>query len=397
MLRRALLAIAVALPVVLGATAMPALAAGACTRTVGPGDRLARTVARAPSGADICLRAGAYSTLRLTGAAHRPAVTVRPAAGVARADVRVGGVRLQRVSGLTIEGLRLTGRVAVVQSGSRIRVVGNEIAGIRGGGRATAGVYLYGWVHPPRGTVTDILIQGNDIHGMDWPAGRAGGPADGYGVVMAGNHARITVRGNTIRDVAVDSIQSSGGDDLVVDGNLFEGPGHSGAHPGVHVDLWQIFGDAHHVRFTDNVIRGTATDESLLFQSGRLRDVVVQNNLFDHDSTGYSAQLYPAHGLVLRGNTFIGSRWGVVLRGAAPGTYAGGRDYVVERNTVFAAEGAGIGLAPSVLRWGTFDWNASTGISAATGPNGLSAWASLDGDPASLPFQAGYVAPPAGR
>ena len=385
------------LAVGLGGALAPAGAAGACTRTLGPGARLARTVARAPGGDVVCLRAGSYPTLRLTGSDHRRTVTVRPAAGVARDRVRLAGVRLQRVSGLRVEGLRLTGRVSVVQFGSRIQLVGNDIAGIRGGGQATAGVYLYGWVRPPRGAVTDILIQGNDIHGMDWPAGRAGGPADGYGIVMAGNHARITVRGNTIRDVAVDSIQSSGGDDLVVDGNLFQGPGHSGAHPGVHADLWQIFGDAHHVRFTDNVVRGTATDESLLFQSGRLRDVVVQNNLFDHDSTGYSAQLYPTHGLVLRGNTFIGSRWGVVLRSAAPGTYAGGRDYVVERNTVLAAEGAGISLAPSVLRWGVFDWNASTGISAATGPNGLSAWASLDGDPASLPFQAGYVTPPAGR
>ena len=385
------------LAVGLGGALAPAGAAGACTRTVGPGGRPAHTVAHAPGGAVVCLRAGSYPTLRLTGSDHRRTVTVRPAAGVARDRVRLTGVRLQRVSGLRVEGLRLTGRVSVVQFGSRIQLVGNDIAGIRGGGQATAGVYLYGWVRTPRGAVTDILIQGNDIHGMDWPAGRAGGPADGYGIVMAGNHARITVRGNTIRDVAVDSIQSSGGDDLVVDGNLFEGPGHSGAHPGVHADLWQIFGDAHHVRFTDNVVRGTATDESLLFQSGRLRDVVVQNNLFDHDSTGYSAQLYPTHGLVLRGNTFIGSRWGVVLRSAAPGTYAGGRDYVVERNTVLAAEGAGISLAPSVLRWGVFDWNASTGISAATGPNGLSAWASLDGDPASLPFQAGYVTPPAGR
>lgn len=221
-----------------GGALAPAGAAGACTRTLGPGARLARTVARAPGGAVVCLRAcflpdAAPDRQRPSPHGDRPP----GGRGGARHHVRLAGVRLQRVSGLRIEGLRLTGRVSVVQSGSahpagrqRHRGDPRRRAGDRRRIPVRLGPHAAGrrHRHPHPG-------QRHPRHGL--ACGRAGGPADGYGIVMAGNHARITVRGNTIRDVAVDSIQSSGGDDLVVDGNPFEGPGHSGAHPGVHADL----------------------------------------------------------------------------------------------------------------------------------------------------------------
>ena len=89
------------------------------------------------------------------------------------------------------------------------------------------------------------------------------------------------------------------------------------------------------ISFTNNVARNTETQESLLFQEGAFSDVVVENNLFDHDSRGYTCQIYQSTGLIFRNNTIVGCHWGCLFRDLPLRPPTPGSGYQVERN-VFA-------------------------------------------------------------
>src|SRR5690606_33936824 len=125
--------------------------------------------------------------------------------------------------------------------------------------------------------------------------------------------------------------------------------------------------------FAGNVARGTGTSQSLLFQlsypGDRFADVLVADNLFDRDSRGYSCQLYQSEGLVLRHNTFVGSRFGCLLR--RDERYPDGSGYRIVRN-IFAgaASGADFGAEGGVRAWGRFAANVSSDRSAP-GPGSI--------------------------
>ena len=115
----------------------------------------------------------------------------------------------------------------------------------------------------------------------------------------------------------------------------------------------QIFGGGQNITFTNNVARNTETQESLLFQEGMFTNVVIENNLFDHDSRGYTCQLYQSDGLVFRFNTIVGSRWGCLFRDEA--SEPPGSGYRVERNIVVKTrEGSGIATEGRAGSWGTY-------------------------------------------
>ncbi len=205
----------------------------------------------------------------------------------------------------------------------------------------------------------------------------------------------MTIRGNTIKSTASDYIQSATPVHWVVDSNTFLGPSLLGDHED-HQDLWQIFGGGRDLRFTNNVARHTGTQESLLFQEGAFAKVVVENNLFDHDSRGYTCQIYQASGLVFRHNTIVGSRWGCLFRDLASSSPGSG--YRVERN-VFAdtSDGGDVSTEGRAATWGNYDYNVSSDGSAG-GRHSLRHWQpswvdTTTYEPRQLPFAAGYEAP----
>ena len=200
------------------------------------------------------------------------------------------------------------------------------------------------------------------------------------------------MRDNTIEKTASDYVQAASPVDWRVEGNTFLGPSLLGSHED-HQDLWQVFGGGHHLVFAGNVARGTQTQESLLFQEGAFSDVVVKNNLFDHDSLGYTCQIYQSAGLVFRRNTVVGSHWGCLFRHDP--SLPPGSGYRVVRN-IFAAtgDGADIGEEGRAASWGTYDYNVSSDGSAAgrhSRRNWRPAWRNrVDFPPRHLPFSAGY-------
>jgi hypothetical protein len=353
-----------------------------CTRTLEPGANVASALGAAPGGATICLAAGSYPAIAASGVSKGRAVTVRPAPG-ARADV--AGIDLLDPSGLRFVGLHLSDGVSITPAASDIEFRGNDITGANG-------IYLFGDYRIGK-RVENVRIENNTIHDIDYTGTQETGY--GYGIEGVGDVRHMTIRGNTIQSPASDYIQSATPVHWVVDHNTFLGPSLLGSHED-HQDLWQIFGGGRDIRFTNNVARNTGTQESLLFQEGAFRKVVVENNLFDHDSRGYTCQIYQSSGLVFRRNTIVGSRWGCLFRDEPDSPPGSG--YRIERN-VFAEtrDAFDVSSEGRADGWGTYDYNVSSDGSAA-GPHSLRGWRPswVDAtayEPRRLPFAAGYEAP----
>jgi hypothetical protein len=351
-----------------------------CSITLGPDQEVSRILSSAPTGAVICLRAGGYSALKLTEVHPRGYVTLR---SVNARSATIGGIEAQAVDHLRFESLTVRGPITIVQTAHDIQFLGDDI------GKSTCGIYMYAWSN---NIIQNITIEHNDIHDLDFVGPE--GVCSGYAVQGVGSIEHVLVASNTIARVANDYLQLGSGSNWTVAHNLFLGPSLRNSHETVHQDLWQVFGGGSNLRFLDNIVRNTATQESLLFQLGVYHNVTIENNLFDHDSSGYSVQLFQIEGLTFTYNTFVGSHWGVLFRADNP--EAGpGRGYVVEHN-IFGATSGGTPDVSETRSFGAFDYNVSQDGSAS-GHHSLrhwrARWAGAPGQhPLCVSFAAGYHA-----
>jgi hypothetical protein len=350
-----------------------------CTVNLSPTADVADAVSKAAGGSVICLEPGNYGRLSISGAHKSPMVTVRSGSS---GRATVDGITLTDPSGLRFQALDITSGTTVTPSGTNIQFVDNDITGV-------AGIYMFGDFRIGD-SISDVLIEGNNIHDLDYVGNQDTG--FGYGIEGVGDVLHATVRDNTIKSPASDYIQSASPVDWVVDHNTFLGPSLLGTHED-HQDLWQIFGGGEDITFTNNVARDTETQESLLFQEGAFSNVVIENNLFDHDSRGYTCQLYQSTGMIFRDNTVVGSHWGCLFRDLA--TAAPGSGYEIDHN-VFAETEASLDVSDEgrADKWGTYDYNVSTDNSAE-GAHSVRNWSPLWSDttdytPLGLPFAAGY-------
>jgi hypothetical protein len=358
----------------------------ACTQYVQAGSNLSATISRADDAAVLCLGSGTYDVNLLEF--NRPDyVTVEPAPGQ---KVRIADAQLYGSSHLSFRGLRFTGGVEVISESGDIEFVNNEFTG-------TFGMRFAGNATSAGTEISDILIDGNNIHDIDYTGSQ--GTANGYGITATDGVRDFTITDNTIRSVAADYIQAAAPVDFTVERNTFLGPTLVGTHPQEHQDLWQIFGGGTNVTFADNVARHTGTHESLLFQEGDFRNVRVENNLFDHDSRGYTCQIYQSTGLVFRKNTVVGSGLGCLFRDAPPpsGSSLPGSRYQVDHNIFVGTKGsADISTEGRAGTWGSYDYNVSSDDSASGSHsvrNWQPKWANeIDYPPVGLPIEAGYRA-----
>jgi Bacterial TSP3 repeat len=350
-----------------------------CTTTLSAGANLSEAVANAAGGTAICLSTGTYS-VNVTDADKASMVTIKPAAGAAPS---LSYSLLDQATNLRFQELKFTGGIEVLGPASKLQLVNNEFVG-------PFGIHANGQQQSNHTEVTDVRIDGNYLHDLDYTGDQ--GTANGYGITGSNGVSRFTITNNTIKSPASDYIQSASPIDWVVDHNTFLGPSLLGDHED-HQDLWQIFGGGEDITFTNNVARNTETQESLLFQEGAFRNVDIENNLFDHDSRGYTCQIYQSTGLIFRDNTIVGSHWGCLFRDLA--TSAPGSGYEVDHN-VFAETEASVDVSEEGRAgdWGTYDYNVSTDNSAE-GLHSVRNWSPSWSDttnysPLGLPFAAGF-------
>jgi outer membrane biosynthesis protein TonB len=350
-----------------------------CTQTLSAGANLSNAISSAAGGAVICLNSGSYS-FSVSKANKASMVTVKAASG---ASPTVGYSMLNQATNIRFEGLKFTGGLEALGPSSKLQIVDNEFTG-------PFGFHSNGQDASNGTSVTDVLIEGNNIHNLDYSGSQ--GTANGYGITASNGVARFTIRDNTIKSPASDYIQFASPETATIDHNTFLGPSLLGSHQD-HQDLVQIFGGGQNVTFTNNVARNTETQESLLFQEGAFSNVVIENNLFDHDSRGYTCQLYQSKGMIFRNNTVVGSHWGCLFRDLA--TSSAGSGYQVDHNIfVGTAEGGDVSTEGRAGGWGTYDYNVSEDGSAS-GAHSLRNWKpswvnTIDYTPVGLSLTAGY-------
>jgi hypothetical protein len=350
-----------------------------CTQTLSSGANLSSAISAASAGAVICLGTGSYSA-NVSKANKTSMVTVKPAAG---ASPTLGYSMLNQATNLRFEDLHFTGGIEALGPSSQLQFVGNEFSG-------PFGIHTNGQAASNGSKVTDVVISGNSMHELDYTGTQ--GTANGYGITASNGVARFTITGNTIKSPASDYIQFASPDTVVIDRNVFLGPSLLGSHQD-HQDLVQIFGGGKNIAFTNNVARNTQTQESLLFQEGAFSNVRIENNLFDHDSRGYTCQLYQSTGMIFRNNTVVGSRWGCLFRDLA--SSAAGSGYQIDHN-VFTdtTDGADVSTEGRAGGWGTYDYNVSSDNSAS-GSHSVRNWSpswldTINYVPQGLGFTAGY-------
>ena len=351
---------------------------GDCTTTLPPGANVADAISQAAGGDVICLE-GSYGNISVEGAHKSPPVTIRSGPN---GRATVDGISLTDPSGLRFVGLGITSGTTVTPSATNIQFLDNDITGV-------AGIYMFG-DYRIGDQISDVLIEGNNIHDLDYSGSQETG--FGYGIEGVGDVRNMTIRANTIKSPASDYIQSASPINWVVDHNTFLGPSLLGEHED-HQDLWQIFGGGENIVFTNNVARNTETQESLLLQEGTFANVDVENNLFDHDSSGYTCQIYQSAGLIFRSNTILGSHWGCLFRDLANSPPGSG--YEVDHN-IFVGTEASLDISEEgrAGEWGAYDFNVSSDASAE-GSHSVRNWSPswLDATnyvPQGLAFSAGY-------
>ena len=202
----------------------PTLAPSACTVSANPSS-LSSVFAAAAPGSVICLAAGSYETFS-GGAKATPGVTIRPAAGVSRAQVTMG-LNFRPASGITVDGVSLTGANFELAGTRNVTVRNSDLVG---NGRVV--------FRTQQMANSNVLFEGNRLAGQNVCSGcfdaRIHLPNRNEG-----QPSGVTIRNNLFTGGNADGIQN-GSNGTLIEGNRFvdirQGDG------GAHTDAIQLYG-----------------------------------------------------------------------------------------------------------------------------------------------------------
>ncbi|MCU1379355.1 MAG: hypothetical protein JWN29_2338 [Acidimicrobiales bacterium] len=237
----------------LALAALPATTASAAPLTieVSAGQSVATALKTVAPGGTVVVHAGAYPALALSSLTWTSRVTLRAADGEA---VTLDGITLQRVSNLTMSGLRTT-KVVTIDGGSGIDLVSSSPLGVT-----------------VKNGAADIDIADNDIDG-GW---------NGVAVVSWSGAPRprgVRISRNRISGQANDNIQIGIADDVTVEDNVLRAPVMNDNHN----DGIQFMGGE---RLLVRRNRISGQDQAILLQpestlgtGNRVGDARVENNI----------------------------------------------------------------------------------------------------------------------
>ena len=344
----------------------------ACTTTVTPStsaSTIASTIVSAAGGSTICMAAGSYPALTVSGATHSGYVTLRPAPG---ATPTVAGMKVSGSSFLRIEGLRMSEGINAQDLTS---AVSHDLQFIDDTFENTVyGIVIYGDTAP----ITHVLIEGDYFHHIDFPGTCASGAgyAGGQGVSNFYGDG-ITIAHNTFKEISWHFIQGGGGKlGMTVAHNLFEGPIPPAHLQCTHLDVWQIWTGGSNDTFTDNIVRGEpgkpAAIIPLIFETGAggrecsraLRNTTIANNLFVDSSASYIAEIYTTTNLLYSHNTAVGGQYGTLLDRSD--TCGPGRNLTAEHNIAVDTEHGYRFILGGCTGACSFDYNVSDDTTADT-------------------------------
>jgi len=398
-------------------------ASAACSTTLTPSSgasTLASAIVSAPDGSTICLASGRYPFIHVVGAAHASYVTLRSAPGATATLTE--GMEVANSSFLRVEGLHLSGAPAGIDMrdspgypGSRDYQLIDDTFEDDAYGIALDGAGA--------GPIKDVLIERDVMRNIDWAgAGCRAGYADGQAVTLEDSEG-VTITHNSFKEVSWHFIQGGGAgpEGVTVEHNLFEGPIPASRRACTHLNVWQIFAGGENNTFANNIVRGEpgnpASITPLLFETetssgkctGTMSNTTVSNNLFVYADAAYSIQIMTTHGLTVKDNTVVGSKYGTTVYNEPK--CALGTNYDVSHNIDVGNEsGADMSLGGCEGAC-TFEYNVTEDASAERAGGAGShyvvdwspSWASTSWDPTKkpsvptdyyhpigLPFWAGY-------
>jgi hypothetical protein len=290
----------------------------ACTQTLSSVSAAASALSSAATGSALCLSAGSYGHLELSGA-HSGNVTIEPAPGVTAsiegASVTAGA------SYMTIHNLDISGGVDLAAGDSHITIDHDDIDGEGPGGKgegvqditvncaaSNAPTYSGCTSTPPD---TYIAIVGNEIHGYG-----AGGTED---AIHLNNWEHVTIAANEIYDLEehgnhTDALQSVFGGHYMTFAYNYE---HDNQAQGFFIND----GDAGAVTLTENLFLRN-DNEPALYPGGE-----------------YNVQVFNTTGFTMTGNTVWDGQDDILRASGAAEALSANVNHNVERTFNVLHEG----------------------------------------------------------
>jgi len=357
----------------IGGVGAPGPAAG-CTTTVRPGANLQLELARANAGDVVCLAAGSYGDVELSGISHSSPVTLAPVAG---ASVHLGAlvfVGPQTTSNLTVQGLYIDGGVAVrigsphglVFQYDTVHNIARGFAFYFYANGSSAGSY----------TQTGVKMLYNQIDHVGACLEVDGGRSLALNFTFSHNVCGPGIgAGATVATQASHYVQIGGVTGATVNDNAFLGPMDPNyINAGLHNNVLHVFGSSSGIDFSGNLMWHTESrGQTVLLEEGQFDDVTIADNLDVEDPrcdgagpcSAYAVFVANAHGLRVQHNTIVDSYYGALLTRAAAGGYPDGQGYDVSNNILVHANGgtATLGFANCSSQC-TADYNVAADRSA---------------------------------
>ncbi len=336
-----------------GSVGAPGPAAG-CSTTVRPGTNLQLELARANSGDVVCLAAGSYGDVELSGISHSSTVTLAPVPG---ATVHLGAlvfVGPKTTSNLTVQGLYIDGGVAVrigtpqglVFQYDTIQNIPRGFAYYFYANGSSSGSY----------TQSGVKILYNQIDHVGACLEVDGGRSLAANFTFSHNVCGPGIgAGATVATEASHYVQIGGITGATVDDNAFLGPMDPNyVNAGLHNNVLHVFGSSSGIAFAGNLMWHTQSrGQTILLEEGYLDNVTIADNLDVEDPrcdtagqcSAYAVFVANSHGLGVQHNTIIDSYYGALLTRGGGAGYPEGRGYDVSRNIIVSAKSGSANLA----------------------------------------------------
>ena len=286
----------------------------ACTQTVSSVSSAASDLASAGAGAAICLTAGSYGHLSLSGT-HSGNVTIEPVPGE---SASLEGVSLATgASYITIHNFSIAGGVSLAAGDNHITVDHNDIDGHGAGGDGEGVETLSVNCSAPNAPTysgctstapdTYLTIDGNKIHG--------------YG------------EGNT-----EDAIHLNDWEHVTISGNdIYELEEH-----GNHTDAMQSVFGGHYMTFDHNYEHDNQA-QGFFLKDGDVSEVTVSENLFlTNNNLGldeYNIQVFNTAGFTMTNNTVWDGQADIIRAEGAAEALTATVNHNVEQNFDIEQEG----------------------------------------------------------
>jgi hypothetical protein len=319
-----------------------------CSTTLSPGADIQAALAAAHPGDVVCLSAGAYGSVELTGISPAGNITLAPVPGAAAHLTSLTFVGPATSANLTVQGLYIDSGVAV-RTGTPGGLVFRYDT-IENVPRGYAFYFYAAGSSPGHYTQSGVEMLNNQIDHVGACLEIDGGGQMAQHFTFSDNVCGPGIGAGAIEaSGASHYIQAGGITGLTADHNAFLGPmDPSYQRAGLHNNVLHTFGDSSDIEFSHNLMWHTQSrGQTILLEQGRLDDVRITDNLDVEDPAcdvrgqcaGYAMYVVDARGLSVTENTVVDSYWGVLLTLAGQGAYPTGSGYDIARNVAVGTKG----------------------------------------------------------